>query len=194
VQPQNIALTVTPDSPVADLWPKLGIALTELLQKRGRFRVADLAPRNQDDLLLLYRLGKANLRKIQALLEQLEPHADGAWRERIDRALRLIASRSHTRGAARVSSTTTDQALPDFHKIGGPIPPGHQNRRSPRHARPGSVIPAELGGLHRFPYTFNPLLRACDEPCFRAMGCRSARSRHCLEGSGEGGRTPPGGR
>lgn len=103
VQPQNIALTLAPDSPVAELWPKLGVALTELLQKRGRFRVADLAPRDQDDLLQLYRLGKANLRRIQALLEQLEPQADGAWRERIDRALRLIESRSRTRSSTRMN-------------------------------------------------------------------------------------------
>lgn len=105
VEPQQIALAVAPDRPVTDLWPHLGLALTDLLQKRGRFRVADLAPRDQEELLQLYRLGKSNLRKIQTVLEQIAPRADGAWRERIDRALRLMAARnagrnSSARGAA----------------------------------------------------------------------------------------------
>lgn len=99
VEPRQIALAVAPDSPVTDLWPHLGLALTDLLQKRGRFRVADLAPRDQEELLLLYRLGKSNLRKIQRVLEQIAPRADGAWRERVDRALRLMSARSTSRSA-----------------------------------------------------------------------------------------------
>jgi hypothetical protein len=102
VKPQQIAVTVAPDRPVTDLWPHLGLALTDLLQKRGRFRVADLAPRDQEELLQLYRLGKSNLRKIQTVLEQIAPRAEGAWRERVDRALRLMATRSaHRNGHAR---------------------------------------------------------------------------------------------
>ncbi len=105
VAPEEIALRVTPQSSVADLWPRLGLALTDLLQKRGRVCVADLAPRNQDDLLHLYRLGKGNLRKIQSVLEQLAPQAEGAWRDRIERALRLMAARSKTRAASRGHSS-----------------------------------------------------------------------------------------
>lgn len=100
VEPQQIALPVASDGPVADLWPHLGQALVDLLQKRGRFRVADLAPRDQEELLHLYRLGKSNLRKIQTVLEQIAPLADGAWRDRIDRALRLMAARSAGRSTA----------------------------------------------------------------------------------------------
>lgn len=99
VKPQQIALAIAPDRPVTDLWPHLGLALTDLLQKRGRFRVADLAPRDQEELLQLYRLGKSNLRKIQTVLEQIAPRADGAWRERVDRALRLMAARSANRNS-----------------------------------------------------------------------------------------------
>jgi len=94
VEPQQVALAVAPDRPLTDLWPHLGLALTDLLQKRGRFRVADLAPQDQEELLQLYRLGKSNLRKIQTVLEQIAPKAEGSWRERIDRALRLMATRS----------------------------------------------------------------------------------------------------
>lgn len=116
VEPQQITLRVTPESPVADLWPKLGLALTDLLQKRGRVCVSDLAPRDQDDLLHLYRLGKGNLRKIQSVLEQLAPQAEGAWRDRIERALRLMAARSKTRAASRGHSSlrelTTTQPGP----------------------------------------------------------------------------------
>lgn len=106
VEPQQVALPVSPDRPVTDLWPHLGLALADLLQKRGRFRVADLAPRDEDELLLLYRLGKSNLRKIQRVLEQIAPLADGAWRDRIDRALRLMATRSAGR------STTSRHGRP----------------------------------------------------------------------------------
>lgn len=97
VQPQQIELRVTPETPVTDLWPRLGFALTELLQKRGRVRISDLAPRDQEDLVQLYRLGKGNLRKIQSILEQIAPQAEGAWRDRIDVALGLIRGRSKTR-------------------------------------------------------------------------------------------------
>jgi|GEM_PF-2026880 len=98
--PQQIALPVAPDGPVSELWPHLGQALVDLLQKRGHFRVADLAPRDQEELLQLYRLGKSNLRKIQTVLEQIAPRADGAWRDRIDRAQRLMATRSVGRNTA----------------------------------------------------------------------------------------------
>ncbi|MEO8038758.1 MAG: hypothetical protein ABI794_08300 [Betaproteobacteria bacterium] len=101
VDPDHIAITVTAASPLAALWPKLGVALVELLQKRGRFSVSDLAPRDQDDLLQLYRLGKGNLGKIQTVLEQLAPRAEGAWRARIDRGLELMTACSSRRESRR---------------------------------------------------------------------------------------------
>jgi len=110
VEPTQIALAVTPESPVADLWPRLGFALTELLQRRGRVSVADLAPRDEDELLQLYRLGKGNLRKIQSVLEQLAPQAEGDWRMRIDRAMRMMAKCSGVRSARRASSAPRDAA------------------------------------------------------------------------------------
>jgi hypothetical protein len=117
VKPQQVQLTVTPDSPVSRLWPKLGFALTELLQKRGRSSVADLAPQDSSDLLQLYRLGKGNLRKIEAVLEQLARQAEGVWRDRLDRALHLIAARSRSRTAGREPYLPADPA--DRHS--GPV-------------------------------------------------------------------------
>jgi len=101
IEPDHIAIAVTASSPLAALWPKLGVTLVEVLQKRGRFSVSDLAPRNQDELLQLYRLGKSNLAKIQAALEQLAPRAEGPWRERIERGLRLMAACSKRRRSRR---------------------------------------------------------------------------------------------
>lgn len=93
----GIHVDITLDSQVADLWPKLGLALTELLQKRGLHRVADLAPRDEAELLVLYRLGKNNLRKIHDVLEELSLRADGEHLSRLHRAMQLIATRSDAR-------------------------------------------------------------------------------------------------
>ena len=95
----GIQVDITLDSQVADLWPKLGLALTDLLQKRGLHRVADLAPRDESELLVLYRLGKSNLRKIHDVLEDLLHRANGQHLARLRRALQLIAARSEGRRA-----------------------------------------------------------------------------------------------
>lgn len=95
----GIHVDITLDSQVADLWPKLGLALTELLQKRGLHRVADLAPRDEAELLTLYRLGKNNLRKIHDVLAELSMRADGEHLARLHRAMQLIATRSEARRA-----------------------------------------------------------------------------------------------
>lgn len=95
----GIHVDITLDSQVADLWPKFGPALTDLLQKRGLHRVADLAPRDESELLVLYRLGKSNLRKIHDVLEDLSHRADNQHLARLRRALQLIAARSEGRRA-----------------------------------------------------------------------------------------------
>lgn len=97
VDRDGIQVDITLDSQIADLWPKLGLALTELLQKRGLHRVADLAPRDEAELLVLYRLGKNNLRKIHGVLEDLSYRADGQHLARLRRAMQLIAARSEGR-------------------------------------------------------------------------------------------------
>lgn len=93
----GIQVDITLDSQVADLWPKLGLALTELLQKRGLHRIADLAPRDEAELLILYRLGKSNLRKIHDVLEDLSHRANGQHLARLRYAMQLIAARSEGR-------------------------------------------------------------------------------------------------
>lgn len=88
---EAITLKVALDTPVADLWPKLGPTLTELLQKRGLLRVADLAAVDQESLLQLYRLGKANLRRIEVLLKDMARNLDGEPGLRVRRSLELMA-------------------------------------------------------------------------------------------------------
>ncbi len=108
----GIQVDITLDSQVADLWPKLGFALTELLQKRGLHRVTDLAPRDEAELLVLYRLGKSNLRKIHDVLEDLSHRADGQYLARLRRAQQLIATRSEGRGSETGADARDRQAVP----------------------------------------------------------------------------------
>lgn len=119
----GIHVDITLDSQVADLWPKLGLALTELLQKRGLHRVADLAPRDETELLILYRLGKNNLRKIHDVLEDLSVRAEGEHLVRLQRAMQLIATRSEARRAEPGSGMVGHQDTRSGRDSGG-IAPG----------------------------------------------------------------------
>jgi hypothetical protein len=100
----EIPFSPTLESAVADLWPRLGVALTEHLQRRGIRRVADLVPDDDDTLLQLYRLGKANLRKIRAVVEIVARNAQGADRQRVRRALQRLAARSERRRSPAAGS------------------------------------------------------------------------------------------
>lgn len=88
---EDITLRVGLETPVAELWPRLGTSLTRLLKKRGMLFVADLAPTDEDRMLQLYRLGKANLRRIQAILSDVGRDLDGEAALRLRRALELMA-------------------------------------------------------------------------------------------------------
>jgi hypothetical protein len=96
-----IELRVSLHTRVADLWPRLGPTLTEMLQKRGLLLVADLAPSDEEGLLQLYRLGKGNLRRIHALLTDVAREADGEARMHVQRALELMGAYLRGRPAAR---------------------------------------------------------------------------------------------
>jgi hypothetical protein len=89
---EEITLRVGLETPVAELWPRLGTAVTQLLRKRGMFCVADLVPTDEDRMLQLYRLGKANLRRIRAILLDVGRDLDGEAALRLRRALELMAS------------------------------------------------------------------------------------------------------
>ncbi|MCW5624175.1 MAG: hypothetical protein KIT73_05605 [Burkholderiales bacterium] len=125
VDREHLPIRVDPDSPTADLWPHLGPTLTDVLQKRGLTRVTDLAPRNEAELLQLYRLGKGNLRKILAVLTRLAQHATGHQRERLEVGIALITARSvdhrpiRTRAARQQNGSRNERIEPWQGRPGG---------------------------------------------------------------------------
>jgi hypothetical protein len=75
-------VTLDADTPVADLWPRLGQPLVDTLLRRGLLRLRDLAPQDDEAVLQLYRLGRANLGRIRELLEATigsTEEADHRW-------------------------------------------------------------------------------------------------------------------
>lgn len=112
----EIPFSPTLDSAVSDLWPRLGIALTGHLQRRGMRRVADLVPEDDDTLLQLYRLGKANLRKIVQVVEIVARNAEGPDRQRVRRALQRLAARSERRRTTAPGLEPHGALLPDPRK------------------------------------------------------------------------------
>ena len=134
----RIRVDITLDSLVADLWPRLGLTLADLLQKRGLHRVADLAPRDAAELLTLYRLGKNNLRKIHDVLEDLLRQADGVHFARLRQALQLIAERSELRRGSGAAQAIHHHEMESSHDPYAVAPSGgrtsigglHAERRS----------------------------------------------------------------
>jgi hypothetical protein len=92
VERAAIALDVSLDTRVADLWPRLGPTLTELLQKRGLLRLSDLAPGDEEGLLQLYRLGKGNLRRIEGLLGEVARGLEGEAKLHLQRSIELMGA------------------------------------------------------------------------------------------------------
>jgi hypothetical protein len=92
--PKEAAVTpLDSGTPVADLWPRLGVPLVDALQKRNLLRLEDLAPDSDEAVLHLYRLGRANLRRIRELLEQAVVLARGDARARLEDGIALIRAR-----------------------------------------------------------------------------------------------------
>lgn len=89
---EAITLRIGLETAVAELWPMLGITLTQSLRKRGMRCVADLASLDEDGLLQLYRLGKANLRRIRSILLDVGRNLDGEAALRLRRSLDLMSS------------------------------------------------------------------------------------------------------
>jgi hypothetical protein len=86
------AVTLDVETPVADLWPRLGQPLVDTLMRRGLLRLKDLAPQDDDAVLQLYRLGRANLGRIRELLEATVDSAHGddrLWMEKGIDAIRV---------------------------------------------------------------------------------------------------------
>jgi hypothetical protein len=108
VERRALAPDLDVEAPIADLWPVFGKALAEALVERGFRRIGDLAPIDDERLLLLYRLGKVNLRKVQAILEAACARAtDATTRQALEAGLRRVAARSEP-GRNRARDLVTD--------------------------------------------------------------------------------------
>lgn len=84
------------ETPVADLWPRLGQPLVDTLLRRGLLRLKDLAPQDDEAVLQLYRLGRANLGRIRALLEATVICVDGADKVWVTTGIEAIRQREQS--------------------------------------------------------------------------------------------------
>ncbi|MCU0869688.1 MAG: hypothetical protein MUF30_08815 [Burkholderiales bacterium] len=121
VERREIAVHMALDTPLPELWPLLGMALGSALVERGFHSVGDLVPRDEDRLLALYRLGKANLRKVRAVLDALRAEVGDADRAAVDAGIaRLDAhsepGRRHRDGPAG-GRIATDPGAPTGQKL-----------------------------------------------------------------------------
>lgn len=120
------------DTPVADLWPRLGQPLVDALLRRGLLRLRDLAPQDDDAVLRLYRLGRANLGRIRELLEATVDSAEGDDQRWLDAGIEAIrqreqSGRRRTRGVDPVPRH--EHAATQRMVLGGA---GRLDRRMPR--------------------------------------------------------------
>jgi len=86
-------IAVDADTPVSDLWPRLGQPLVDTLLRRGLLRLRDLAPQDDEAVLQLYRLGRANLGRIRQLLEAALGSTDDADHRWISAGIEVIRQR-----------------------------------------------------------------------------------------------------
>lgn len=124
VRRHDVQVSVNPRTPIAMLWPALGVSVVATLRDGGIETVLDLAPRDEADVRRLYRLGLTILRAVESLLREAGGTASKDEAGVIRSALLLIAgcgSGRHRRSAAcRADDPHTahrhqeiDHAVPD---------------------------------------------------------------------------------
>lgn len=121
-------VTLDAETPVSDLWPRLGQPLVDTLLRRGLLRLRDLAPQDDEAVLQLYRLGRANLGRIRQLLEAALDSTDEADHRWISAGIEVIRQREQN-GRRRTRSAEPE----------------------PHHERPARrrTAPRNPGGLQR---------------------------------------------
>ncbi len=68
--PHALAIVPHPDVTFEALWPRVSRVLCATLAERGFDTVIEAVPRNEDEVRLLYRLGKSNLRVLLEVFEE----------------------------------------------------------------------------------------------------------------------------
>ncbi|MEI7970055.1 MAG: hypothetical protein WCJ69_13810 [Betaproteobacteria bacterium] len=90
VAKSDLRLEPRADTPVESLWPVLGRVLAAELGRRNFHEVRDLAPMCEDDVRQLYRLGRANLLRLRAVLGHATRSARGPDRDRLTKGIGWI--------------------------------------------------------------------------------------------------------
>lgn len=104
VAKSDLRLEPQADTPVESLWPVLGRVLAAELGRRNFRHVRDLAPVCESDVRQLYRLGRANLLRLRAVLGHATRSAGGTDRERLTNGIRWIDQCIDARGTARTAA------------------------------------------------------------------------------------------
>lgn len=79
-----------PLTPFESLWPRVSNVLRAALHERGFDTVIEAAPRSRDDVRLLYRLGRAQLRVLHELFAEAARRADGEDERTLMNAVTLV--------------------------------------------------------------------------------------------------------
>lgn len=105
--PQALAVVPHPYIPFESLWPRVSRVLCVMLAERGFDTVIEAVPRNEDEVRMLYRLGKGNLRVLLEVFEAALEHSPPEARAILSAGVGLIHGWIDTPGRTRRGRTST---------------------------------------------------------------------------------------
>lgn len=89
-EPAPACVRAEPHAPFESLWPRVGNVLRAALHERGFDTLIEAAPRNRDDVRLLYRLGRIQLRLLRDLFSEAADRADDGDARILEQAVALV--------------------------------------------------------------------------------------------------------
>lgn len=107
-----------PLTPFEALWPRVSNVLRAALHERGFDTVIEAAPRNRDDVRLLYRLGRAQLRVLHELFAEGALRAEGDDERTLVNAVALIDA--WMEGSGRPARSRTSSTSKAARRAAGP--------------------------------------------------------------------------
>ena len=102
VSRQAIEVRIDAQTPISDLWPRLGAKTSDTLLKRGFQQLRDAVPASRDDVRLLYRLGRHRLESLRQVFTEALGSSGPEDRNVLENGLKLIDryGRSRSRDAS----------------------------------------------------------------------------------------------